>query len=195
MECGRGIGQAKRHNSKFKGWSSALVPMTRHRTPNLSWELFSTKLLNSYGSNLMMSPYECLAAFKQLDSVDAYIDDFVVRVASIPNFSNPHSMGFFLNDLKEIRVRLLSHEITDNSHTMILAHEIERELFHFHTNTVFLLPLINQTFLMGLAHRPKALNNPALLTLLSPDLWLTLPNLLTKFHTYPPQRSHPLSLP
>lgn len=68
-------------------------------------------------------------AIKQTSSVDAYINDFVIRAAQVPKLSDSHSLGFFLNGLREdIRVRLRSHETTDISCTMLLARKVEWKL-------------------------------------------------------------------
>lgn len=48
-----------------------------------------------------MNPFERLAAVKQADSVNRYIDEFVTQAARIPTLLDIHSLGFFLNGLRE----------------------------------------------------------------------------------------------
>lgn len=48
-----------------------------------------------------MSPFERLVAVKQTDSIDSYIDEFVTRAAQVSSLSDSHSLGFFLNGLRE----------------------------------------------------------------------------------------------
>lgn len=50
----------------------------RQRVPNLTWKHFSSELLHLYSPDTLLSPFEFLAAMKQIELVDAYIDDFLM---------------------------------------------------------------------------------------------------------------------
>lgn len=103
----------------------------RHRIPNSTWDQFSAELLHRYSSDALMSPFERLATVKQSDSVEVYIDQFLICAAQVPHIFDPHYLGYFLNGLKEeIRVRIRSHDTTDVYGTMTIAREVERDLFN-----------------------------------------------------------------
>lgn len=62
---------------------------------------------------MLASPYDRLAAGKQTESVDSYIDDFVARAAQVPQKPNLHYIGYFFNGLcVDVRVHYCSYEIT-----------------------------------------------------------------------------------
>ncbi|GFP90202.1 hypothetical protein PHJA_001164100 [Phtheirospermum japonicum] len=96
------------------------------RQPTMTWKFFAYELLRHNGDNPIASPYESLAATTQTASLE-YVDAFISWMAHVPNLTDDHYLGLFLDGLQaDIRTRLLSKDTTDLFATIQLACKIER---------------------------------------------------------------------
>ncbi|KAL8503204.1 hypothetical protein ACS0TY_022091 [Phlomoides rotata] len=99
------------------------------RFPTMGWHKFTMELIRRYGDDARTNPYEALVATRQTGTVDEYCDEFIARLSSVPNLSDPVALGMFLNGLKdEIRGKIRSKDAEEIHSTMHLARELEREL-------------------------------------------------------------------
>ncbi|KAK6141787.1 hypothetical protein DH2020_024462 [Rehmannia glutinosa] len=72
---------------------------------------------------------QSLAATTQTGTVDEYVDMFISRAAHVHGLSDSHSLGLFLNGLRnDIRIRIRSKDAADLFDTIHLTREIERKL-------------------------------------------------------------------
>ncbi|KAL1199501.1 hypothetical protein V5N11_008721 [Cardamine amara subsp. amara] len=101
----------------------------RQQNPALTWPNLKVELMEQFGGDITASPCEQLAALRQYNSVDDFVNEFRARAAQIPNLDPQLQLGIFLNGLKEdIRVKIRPNEASDLRTAIRVARSIEKEL-------------------------------------------------------------------
>ncbi|WCJ33627.1 Transposon Tf2-6 polyprotein [Euphorbia peplus] len=99
---------------------------------SLTWEIFTTELLQRFSGLEIENPFEQLSMLYQSGTVQEYIEDFEYLQSLVPALTEPQALGYFIGGLQsEIRRRVRPYRPKTRLTAMCAAKDVEAMLLPY----------------------------------------------------------------